>query len=75
MVCLLCDFKILLTVFNQLPNKPLPRQKPTAEIFSDTPFPACCPSTVGQNPQVTLFGRIVLEIVGTPGHIPVYVVQ
>ena len=23
----------------QLPNKPLPRQKPTAETFSDTPLP------------------------------------
>ena len=25
----------------QLPNKPLPRQKPTAETFSDTPLPGC----------------------------------
>ena len=39
MVCLLCDFKILLTVFNQSYNKPLPRQKPTAKTFSDTPLP------------------------------------
>ena len=44
MVCLLCGFKILLTVFNQSYNclsshYLVPRQKPTAKIYPDTPLP------------------------------------
>ena len=34
------DFANSLLLELQLPNKPLPRQKPTAETFSDTPLPA-----------------------------------
>ena len=34
------DFANRLLLELQLPNKPLPRQKPTAETFSDTPLPA-----------------------------------
>ena len=33
------DFANSLKLELQLPNKPLPRQKPTAETFSDTPLP------------------------------------
>ena len=33
------DFANSLQSELQLPNKPLPRQKPTAETFSDTPLP------------------------------------
>ena len=33
------DFANSLLSELQLPNKPLPRQKPTAETFSDTPLP------------------------------------
>ena len=33
------DFANSLLLELQLPNKPLPRQKPTAETFSDTPLP------------------------------------
>ena len=34
------DFANILWLELQLPKKPLPRQKPTAETFSDTPLPA-----------------------------------
>ena len=34
------DFANSLWLELQLQNKPLPRQKPTAETFSDTPLPA-----------------------------------
>ena len=34
------DFANSLWLELQLPNKPLPRQKPTAQTFSDTPLPA-----------------------------------
>ena len=45
------DFANSLQSELQLPNKPLPRQKPTAETFSDTPLPVLnslmpCPSNV-----------------------------
>ena len=33
------DFANSLLSELQLPNKPLPRKKPTAETFSDTPLP------------------------------------
>ena len=42
MVCLLCDFKILLlqSLIRVTTAKQASRQKPTAETFSDTPLPA-----------------------------------
>ena len=56
------DFANSLLLELQLPNKPLPRQKPSAETFSDTPLPGLAYSPLNSDTCRKKYGHTNLAV-------------